>query len=231
VQTEEPAVRPGFIDYFGRNNDAASVMDSNWEFRYRAASFVDLGAQLRGQWRYLFSAASEWSEWRLPETPLLSTKWGKSSFATVTGQYSPVVRFLLTPKPLSALLRLRLLAGLPEHDWEYRVIIRRKLATPMPSSGGTSDPVWIDVGQPRRFVHNVAEVRDEEVDRAWSGDAPVLHYRVFVQQFLVIEGGEERLVRGFNAMAGSGYLEHDITLPASASPAGEVVFSQEIIVS
>lgn len=231
VQTDEPATRPGFIDYFGRNGDPASVMDSNWEFRYRATSFVDLDARLPEEWRYLFSAPSAWSEWRLPETPPLTTTPGKPSFETVGGQYSPLVRFRLTPKPPAALLRLGLLAAMPEHQWEYRVLIRRKITIPMPSSGGSTGPVWIDVGQPKRFLHTPTEVVDAEVDRDWGRDEPVLHYRVFVQQFLVLDGGEERLVRGFSGTPGSGYLEMDFTLPAPASSEGEIVYSQEVIVS
>jgi hypothetical protein len=246
VRTDEVVAdgtnRPGFIDYYGRNKDKVSAMDCNWEFRYRLRLYLDLdpgGAlKLPPAWRFLWSMPTEWTPWCLPETPAIKLHHDNPTPDESDQHAAPSVRFTLKAGALLASQALMAkVADETQHRWEYRILIRRRLDVPMPSTGGTHDPVWVDVGKPLRLSESTGprQIVDAEVDRAWSGDAPTLVYRIFVQQFLITEdaaGTKEHLIRGFDASRTStSFKELPIVLPAPSSGKVEVELTQPLAIS
>lgn len=72
-------------------------------------------------------------------------------------------------------------------------------------------------------------ITDDEVDRNWPGHAPNVIYRVFIQEFMVVDrpdGRVERLVRAFES--GNSSPEVPVFLPAPVSSDREVEVRQEL---
>lgn len=238
-------LRPGYVDYYGLNGDLASIMDGNYEFRYRLRAFVDLGAGLT--WRYLWSTPTEWSPFVRPETPPLFVKPASTVQVNNKPLQVPLVRLRFLPgqlpldaftgAPPSVNFTITPLSTLAkEQRWEYRVVARRRLDVPIPTIGGApTDPVWIDVGKPLRLTTQIDDIVDDEIDRAWPGHRPALHYRVIVQQFLItVTDGEstEKLIRGFDiAHPNIGNCEFVLTIALPSDPASEAEIIQQIYVA
>jgi hypothetical protein len=116
-------------------------------------------------------------------------------------------------------------AAAADDHWEYRIVARRLLNVPLPTTGNAVDPVWIDVGKPLTLSTLSDEILDDEVDRGWPGHAPVFHYRVVVQQYKLGSDGEQ-LIRGFDlAHPNFGNCEFDVTIapPDDSSAESEIV--------
>ena len=224
-------LRAGFVDYYGRNGDSASLMDANWEFRYRLRSYVDLGVDADPNWRFLRSMPTDLTSFTRPETPPLTVTNDPPAATPNADLHAPLVRLRFFPPgtspvgsgPVTPSMQPSF-ANLAESDtpWEYRVVARRRLDVPIPTTGGAIDPVWIDVGKPLALTTDPQEIVDDEVDRGWPGHAPVFRYRVIVQQFKVGSDGTERLIRGFDlAHLNVGNCEFDVTIVAQDDPGKE----------
>ncbi len=239
VPSQEPSVavaprmRPGVIDYFGRNGNPAVVMDANWEFRYRLRFFTDLGPQLPIEWRFLVSRPTEWSPWLLPETPPLDVRAVKSVKNETDTLKAPQVRFKFVPRQTAVLRAMKAFDDLaPQQHWEFRVVVRRRVNVPLLNAGLTPD-VWIDVGGPVHIQGSTAEeLVDAEIERGWAGDRPQFSYRILVQQFLVVEtpaGKVEKLVRGFDIRQPNvGNCEVPVDVEMPVAPTSEVEMIQTI---
>lgn len=231
--------RPAFIDYYGRNTDRhgdpdrQSVMDGNWEFRYRLRSFLDLGEKIPDSWRYLLSSPTEWSSWTPPETPPLTLHERPPILAEDPTLMAPRVQLRIVPGQIPTALRASLLRNAADHHrWEYRVIVRRRLDMARPNTGGVVEPVWIDIGAPIALSETSEFVVDDEVDRAWPSHVPTFRYRVTAQQFLILstaDGEVERLVRGFEGKNGT--IEFDLSLTLPRSSGSEVEITKTIYVA
>jgi hypothetical protein len=243
-------LRPGFVDYYGRNGNMAMVMDSNWEFRYRLRAFVDLGSDIaESKWRYLQSMPTDWSSFMLPETPALCIKTGKTQAHDRKDIQVPIVRLRILPGqpppggcgshagPLSLFLPRNMRNSMDTNEsWQYRVVARRRVDVPIPSTTGLPKAVvWIDVGKPTNLTTTSLDIVDDEVDRAWPGDNPTFRYKMIVQQFKVtIADGvrTEKLIRGFDvAHPNVGNCEFDLVIPLPQDPAAEAEIIQEIYVA
>lgn len=227
-------LRAGFIDYYGRNNDPASVMDANWQFRYRLRSFVDLGSDADPNWRYLQSMPTDLTSFMRPETPVL-TVTNDSPITTANASLrAPLVHLKFYPPGTSPAGSAAVtpsmqpaFSGTATADrWEYRIVARRVLNVPIPTTGNAVDPVSIDVGNPLTLSTAPDEILDNEVDRAWPGHEPVFHYLVLVQQYKVGSNGEQ-LIRGFDvAHPNVGHCEFDVTI---AAPSGSGTESEIVV--
>jgi len=224
-----PEKLSAWVDYFGRNKDYDSPMDANWDYQYRLRTLVDLGSSL-GDQRYLFSTATPWSLNVAPETPAIRLSRLSATAAELEIPKARV-RFVFHPK-LTAFAKSALTRVLDiERKWEYRIVVRRKLDSP--SIGGGDQP-WIDVGNPLRIVFGDTslgekDITDDEVDRNWPGHEPNVIYRIFIQEFMVVDrpdGRVERLVRAFDS--GNGSPEVPVFLPAPLSSDREVEVRQEL---
>ncbi|MBZ5505125.1 MAG: hypothetical protein LAO78_06540 [Acidobacteriia bacterium] len=241
-------MRPGFIDYYGQNGDLAQLMDGNSEFRYRLRAFIDLGTGLPDKWRYLRSMPTDWSSFMIPETPSLCVKPGTLQVVQKKDAFVPTVRLHFRPGqpppegcndskgPLKLTFSLmNRNAGSVEHRWEYRVVARRRLDVPIPTTGGSTDAVWIDVGKPLRLTTDPLDIVDDELDRAWPDHQPVHHYRLMVQQFMITTANGvpgEKLIRGFDlAHPNVGNCEFDLTVVLPVNPTDEVELVQEVYVA
>lgn len=220
-----------WIDYFGRNGNSDGAMDGNWDFQYRLRTFIDLESG-RGDQRYLFSAATPWTEFVHPETPairvkplLTEHKESKLSKARVKFAFDT---------PLTSLLRASLASVDAGRTWEYRIVLRRKLESPSISE---QKEIWIDVGKPLVIAFHSARmlgelaIIDDEVDRRWSGDVPKLTYRVFVQQFLRTDDGSgpvEKLIRAYNDDSGKKDIIISLEAPRASQSEVEMIQTMEI---
>lgn len=224
--------KAGWIDYFGRNGDAVSAMDGNWQFRYQLAAYIDLG-DTAGDQRWLYSSATTWSPFTVPDRPpiVLIAKAPKPKH---TNAHKARVVFDLQAVSTRSTRLER--PALDDVSWEYRVVIRRLL----PSAGlSAREAPWIDVGSPATLRlddpdRSHAEVIDNDVDRSWPGHVPELQYRVYVQEFMRIENSEagyptcERLVRAYETQ---GAKDIFIALKAPSSDADEIEMQQVIEIS
>jgi hypothetical protein len=226
--------RPAFIDYYGRNTNRQQTMDSNWEFRYRLRAYLDLGPDLPDNWRYLTSSPTAWSTWLLPETPPLEVFEHVKTIDERPDLLKPQVKIRIVPGkvPPSVLAAMRLQVRALEHRWEYRVLVRRRIDAPTPSTGGTMRPVWIDVGKPAALADKPLDVIDDEIDRGWPEHSPKFRYSVSAQQFLIIvtDSGEvEKLVRGFETKKAT--KEFDVIVDAPSASTTEVEVTKTIYVA
>lgn len=224
----DPAYRPAWIDYFGRNGDTISAMDANWQFRYQLCTYIDLGPKAGAQ-RWLYSTPTPWSASVIPDRPPIRVVKGTLSPKLTQAQKARVVfdlHALLTPQ-----LRAERLT-VDDVAWEYRVVVRRRL----PSAGLIDGPQpWIDVGKPVRLRlsdsrRSAGEVIDDDVDRSWPGHCPEFVYRIFVQEFMEIYDAagkhvSERLVRAYET---SQVEDIPIRLEAPTSEHEEIEMHQRI---
>lgn len=222
---------PAWVDYFGRNGNLQSAMDGNWDYQYRLRTFIDLDAG-SGDQRYLFSAATPWSEFVQPETPPIVVK----SLRTEPKEAAlPKARVKFAfETPLTALLRASVASIDAGRTWEYRIVVRRKLESP--SISDAPDP-WIDVGKPLVIAFHSAGslsepvIIDDEVDRRWGGDVPTLTYRVFVQQFLRTDDGSgpvEKLIRAYSGDSGKKDISFALEAPRAPQSEVEMILTLEI---
>jgi len=226
---------PALVDYFGLDSeDRMAAMDGNWDYRYRLRTFIDLGGSLPDRQRYLYSSPTLWSPNVAPETPRIRLK-PKANSANMKPLQRPVVRLVFDPSVASFTLGASIFAVPTEHRWEYRIVVRRKIDAPSFGDPALADAAWIDVGRPltlrigEQSGYEGREIVDEEVDRHWPTHAPTIQYRVYVQQFMIVDDGQglrERLVRGFE----SGVEPHEIPilLPAPTSRDAEIEVVEEL---
>lgn len=178
---------PSLVDYFA--HDAQSLMESDYEYRYRVrvAQLADPGAP--AEWRYLRSEWSAFSPWVVPVRPELLVTTPAATFAG-HGVEPPTVVFQFLVKT----------AGLGVT--RYRALLQRQvraafLSTPDdPTDDGVA---WRDVGAIVDLPANPggeASLIDDDLERSSLTEPMTIHYRLRVVHYAPGEDGEtERLLR------------------------------------
>ena len=222
--------RPAFIDYFQHLGDLTDVMDANFEYSYRAMSFIDLGAQAfenkeladsqNWRWRYLMSYPTPWTGYRPPETSPIAVVV-ESPSQQPTNNVGPIVSLDFTTASAKT-KRKRSVAETEE--WRYRVIVQRKLDFSIPSSpDATIEPDWESVGSPISvWTGQTVPLQDLDIERDLPETDLAVSYQIRVSQIQAkfVDGKRiERVVRGGGE---DGVHPLELTIPSSHDPDVEV---------
>lgn len=182
----------GFIDYYLHNRPSDDVTDGNWEYRYRAMTFVDLGVESGRTWRYLYSRPTAWTDYKLPETPKIDISITANCPIDNPGAVNPQVEFKITAG--------KRLFGLYEDGdlvWTYRVIVRRQSEYSLRSTAAAEAVKgWVLIGQPITLNQGQtkAVILDRMLERLESNQELSLDYEILVSQY-ILKDGSEHLIR------------------------------------
>lgn len=193
TKLDEPAGKlasPALIDYFA--HDKISLMDSDFEYRYRIRVAQPVTSEAPPEWRYLRSEWSAFSPFVIPVRPELEV----TQLAPARkghGVNPPVVQFQFRVETADQGASL------------YRVLLQRRISSWLlssPGDQGASTISWRDIGS----IVDIPAIKgtealliDDDLERESAVGALQLSYRLRIIHYLVGEGGEvERLLRTTN---------------------------------
>jgi hypothetical protein len=208
-----PITRTGFIDYFLDNRNTALAMEGSWIYAYKAERWIDLDPEgrfgLLDDHKYLRSRATEWTPFRLPETPAFQVKSCKIERQKLPPTTPPIVVFEFQAVPCLDRLGIEAFEDpIQFREWYYRIIVRRRIDAGLPVAPGSKfEPMWIEVGQPLilRYGEKEGLVIDAGLDRDEPDREIKPVYQLSITQMAVIENDQkikvgERLMRHGDAI-------------------------------
>ncbi|CAN0511675.1 unnamed protein product, partial [Scytosiphon promiscuus] len=146
----------GFIDYRQTVANTLDAMDGNFRYRYQVQFARPLpqpakAIALENAPRYLFSPVTAWTDWMVPEAPPIEASYALLNVEATPEAFNPEVEFQFEVGPSTALAQiLRNREALEDKlDWEYRIVIRRRLSVLSPTEEGTEAVLeFKEVGAP-----------------------------------------------------------------------------------